>query len=223
MTMFASCDPEENDPINPDAPAFTEFSFTGIAGSAVIDPANRTVKATAQCGTNLASLTPEFKLSPEGTTAKVGSKPQTSGTTTVNCSEPVVYTLATPDGETAEWKVTVKLPDDCPPPAEEHTVYFDEISAHSAPNIQGNRTTHIEINLRGTGIDDIEKEDIIITPQGVLTGQLVWQSNFYDDENEYLLILYPNGVSATQNITVTFQKAGYTFIPASRQVPVSSN
>ena len=112
---FASCEPEEDNTIDPDAPAITEFSFFGQRGVAVIDPAKRTVKATAECGVNIASLTPEFTLSPEGATAKVDGKLQTSGTTAVNFSEPVKYILATADGETTvEWTVTINLPDDCP-------------------------------------------------------------------------------------------------------------
>lgn len=109
---FAACEPADEP--NPDAPAITAFSFAGQAGEAVIDPQKRTVKAAAVCGTNLAALTPTFELSPEGTTAKVNGNLQTSGTTANNYADAVVYTLTTPDGETAEWTVTVTLPDDCP-------------------------------------------------------------------------------------------------------------
>jgi hypothetical protein len=109
---FAACEPA-NEP-GADAPAITAFSFAGQAGEAVIDQQKRTVKAAAVCGTNLATLTPEFKLLPEGTTAKVNGNLQTSGTTANNYADAVVYTLTTPGGETAEWTVTVTLPDDCP-------------------------------------------------------------------------------------------------------------
>jgi hypothetical protein len=108
---FAACEPA-NEP-GADAPAITAFSFAGQAGEAVIDPQKRTVKAAAVCGTNLATLTPEFELLPEGTTAKVNGNLQTSGTTANNYADAVVYTLTTPGGETAEWTVTVTLPDDC--------------------------------------------------------------------------------------------------------------
>jgi hypothetical protein len=73
------------------------------------------VKAVAVCGTIITSLTPEFTLSPEGATAKVNGNLQTSGTTAVNFGEPATYLLATADGAiTAEWTVTVTLPDNCP-------------------------------------------------------------------------------------------------------------
>jgi hypothetical protein len=108
---FASCEPAND--LNPNAPVFTAFSVGGQA--AVIDAAKCTVKLTVACGTNIAALTPEFTLSPEGATATTNGKTQTSGTTAVNCAEPVTYTLITADGQTtAEWTVTVTLPDDCP-------------------------------------------------------------------------------------------------------------
>jgi hypothetical protein len=125
-TMFSGCEKKE-DPIDPDAPAFTEFSFTGQVGDAVIDAQKRTVKAVAECGKNIAALTPKFKLLPEGTTAKVDGKLQTSEETTVNFSEPVTYVLTSADGQiTAEWTVTITLPDDCPPVSNCENKIFSE-------------------------------------------------------------------------------------------------
>jgi hypothetical protein len=111
-TVFASCEPDDEP--GADAPAFVEFSFANRRGTSDIDAKKRTVKAVAECGTNIASLAPTFKLSPDGTTATVDDKPQESGKTAQNFTDAVVYTLATPDGETAEWTVTITLPDDCP-------------------------------------------------------------------------------------------------------------
>jgi hypothetical protein len=111
-TTFAACEPADEP--NAGAPAFAEFTFAGQRGTADIDAKKRTVKAVAECGTNIASLAPEFKLSPEGATAAVDGKAQESGKTANSYADAVVYTLATPDGATAEWTVTVTLPDDCP-------------------------------------------------------------------------------------------------------------
>jgi hypothetical protein len=111
-TMSSGCD-REPEP-SPGAPAFAEFSFANQRGASDIDAKKRTVKAVAECGANIVSLAPAFKLSPDGTTATVDGKPQESGKTAHNFTDAVVYTLATPDGETAEWTVTVTLPDDCP-------------------------------------------------------------------------------------------------------------
>jgi hypothetical protein len=108
----ASCEPAEEP--GPDAPAFAEFTFANQRGTSDIDAKKRTVKSVAECGTNIASLAPEFKLSPEGTTATVDGKAQESGKTAQNFTDAVVYSLTTPDGETAEWTVTITLPDDCP-------------------------------------------------------------------------------------------------------------
>ena len=115
-TALASCEPADEP--GADAPAFVEFSFANQRGTSDIDAKKRTVKAVAECGTNLASLAPEFKLSPEGTTATVDGKAQESGKTAKNFTDAVVYTLTTPDGTTAEWTVTITLPDDCEPSAQ---------------------------------------------------------------------------------------------------------
>ena len=102
---------------NPEAPVFTAFSFAGQSGTAVIDAANRTVKATAECGTDITALKPTFTLSPEGATAKIGTTAQTSGTSVVDFSTQATYVLATADGQaTANWTVTITLPENCPTP-----------------------------------------------------------------------------------------------------------
>jgi hypothetical protein len=137
MTAFASCEPADEPA--PGAPAFVEFSFASQRGTADIDAKKRTVKAVAECGTNLAALAPAFKLSPEGATATVDGKAQESGKTANNFADAVVYTLAAPDGTTAEWTVTITLPDDCPtpdvaynPPADYYIEYtLDKNEAHS--------------------------------------------------------------------------------------------
>jgi len=111
--MFSGCEPKEN-PIDPNAPAFIAFSFAGQRGTPNIDAEKRTVKAIAECGINLASLSPEFILSPEGTTAKIDGETQISGISAANFGKPIIYTLTNLDGETAEWTVTITHPSDCP-------------------------------------------------------------------------------------------------------------
>ena len=207
-TVFASCEKKPDNPDNPDNPTggetvvsdtfniyvFGKESWTPFAGKSGVSFSNS--------DNNVLSITDN------GTKVEFTGKQVGNSTITATLGDETKKALV---------KVRAAQGD------ETHTVYFDKIGSHSAPNIEGNRSTHIEINLRGTGIGDIEKEDIIITPQGVLTGRLVLQSNFYEDENEYLLTLYFDGVSRTETLTVKFQKAGYTFIPSSKQVQVNSN
>jgi hypothetical protein len=104
---FAACHKD-------DAPAISEFSFAGQRGVAVIDKDKHTVKAIAECGTSIAALSPDFKLSPAATTAMANGKAQISGTTVLDFSVPVVYLLTSPDGKTVEYTVSITLPDDCP-------------------------------------------------------------------------------------------------------------
>jgi len=90
-------------------PGFTSFTFDGIQGTATIDATHRTVKAVAAKKTDLAAIKPNFKLTPNGSTAKVNGVTQTAGTSVQNFTNPVTYTLETTEGETAEWTVTITL------------------------------------------------------------------------------------------------------------------
>jgi len=58
----------------------------------------------------------------------VPSATQTSGTSVVDFSEPVTYTLTSADGQTSEWEVTITLPDDCPPTSNCENRIFSEIA-----------------------------------------------------------------------------------------------
>jgi hypothetical protein len=94
-------------------------------------------------------------------------------------------------------------------------INFLDIGAYSGSNVAGGRTTHIEMNLSGSGIADLTRDDFIITPQGAVTGRLVLQ-----DAGGGTFGLYFDGVSKTQTVTVTIRKAGYTINPPSRQVEI---
>jgi hypothetical protein len=69
-----------------------------------------------------------------GATAKVNNAAQTSGTTAVNCTQPVTYTLATADGQTTvTWTVTVTLPDNCggtDPGGKKYITYNEPVTAY---------------------------------------------------------------------------------------------
>ncbi|MDR1792812.1 MAG: hypothetical protein LBR36_05160 [Bacteroidales bacterium] len=93
--------------------SFKSFTFDSIKGEAVIDAKKHTVTATAECGTNLADIVPDFALSIEGATATIGGVEQISGKTSVNFTQTVTYTLTSAEGESVEWKVSIKLSDDC--------------------------------------------------------------------------------------------------------------
>ena len=97
-------------------------------------------------------------------------------------------------------------------------INFVSATAHTASNVTpSGRTAFIEINLTGTGINDIERDDITITPQGAVTGRLVLQQT-----GNGIYQLYFDGVSRTQTVTVTIRKSGYTINPPSQQVQISA-
>jgi len=94
-----------------DLPLITAFSLPVGAASAgvngVIDHGAGTITVAAVYGTTVTSLIATFTLSTDAT-AKVGTSAQTSGTTTNNFTNPVVYTVLAADGvKSKDYTVTV--------------------------------------------------------------------------------------------------------------------
>ena len=86
---------------------FEFFSFTGMEGTANINPNAPTITAKASAATNLASIAPTFALS-NGAKATVNGQVQTSGVTAHNFTNPVTYTVVSEDAQnTKTWTVTI--------------------------------------------------------------------------------------------------------------------
>ncbi|MEN8251083.1 MAG: FISUMP domain-containing protein, partial [Bacteroidota bacterium] len=71
-----------------------------------IDKAAGTVLIEVAYGTEVTGLVPTFTLSPDAS-AKIGTDPQTSGVSTIDFTNPVIYTITATDGTTKDWEVTV--------------------------------------------------------------------------------------------------------------------
>jgi hypothetical protein len=93
---------------------------------------------------------------------------QTSGKTAHNFADAVVYTLTTPNGESAEWTVTITLPDDCPQ-VKKYITYNKPVTAY-----------YIEYN------------------GGPINGYLEAYENkeYAHTEDDVLYYIYPNGTEA---------------------------
>lgn len=85
------------------AKAITAFSLGGATGT--INQANLTIAVNLPFGTNLTNLIATFSTT--GTNVSVGSVTQTSGTTTNNFSNAVVYTVTAANGSKQNYTVTV--------------------------------------------------------------------------------------------------------------------
>jgi hypothetical protein len=82
----------------------------------------------------------------------------------------------------------------------------------------GVMTKFIELQLSGTGTDDLDRDDITITPgTAIVTRRFVLQDN--GDGN---FTLYFDNVPQSQVVTVTIDMEGYTINPPSRQVTIYS-
>jgi hypothetical protein len=85
------------------AKAITAFSLNGVAGT--IDEAAKTIALTMPASTDATSLVATFITT--GTSVKIGSTVQVSGTTANNFTNPVTYTVTAAVGTTAKYTVTV--------------------------------------------------------------------------------------------------------------------
>ncbi len=91
-------------------PEFLSFKFAGLTPN-VVGLVNKTAYAVSvevPYSTNVSALVPTFTTT-DGTTAKVGTTAQVSGTTANNFTNVVTYTL-TKGTTTQDWKVTVTKP-----------------------------------------------------------------------------------------------------------------
>jgi hypothetical protein len=127
---------------------------------------------------------------------------QTSGTTANNYADAVVYTLTTPGGETAEWTVTVKLPDDCPQ-VKKYITYNKPITAYYIEYVDNNglkniiayenkKYSEVQIATDGASIYHIYPDGTYIN--GEYPG--VWYRTddaFNDDPNSEDAVEYRNG------------------------------
>jgi uncharacterized repeat protein (TIGR02543 family) len=89
------------------AKALTAFSFTSPAATGTINESVETVAVTVPFGTNVTALVASFATT--GTSVKVGSATQVSGTTANNFTSPVTYTITAGDGSTQDYVVTVTI------------------------------------------------------------------------------------------------------------------
>jgi len=89
------------------AKALTGFSFTSPSVTGSINESAKTVAVTVPFGTNVTALVASFTIT--GTSAKVGSAVQASGTTANNFNSPVTYTITASDGSTQGYVVTVTV------------------------------------------------------------------------------------------------------------------
>ncbi|MDR2313712.1 MAG: hypothetical protein LBE02_04190 [Spirochaetaceae bacterium] len=92
------------------------------------------------------------------------------------------------------------------------TINFISVTADGD---SGKMTEFIELQLSGAGIDDLRRNDIIITP-GITIGS--WR--FFKSGGVLIYEFYFNSVQQTQELTVSIEKPGYTVTPPSRTVMI---
>ncbi len=86
------------------------FTVPGQIGPAVIDSFAGTIDINVSDDTDVTSLTPTFEVS-NGATLRFSNVVQTSGVSSQNFTNPVVYTVVNDDGSTQSWTVTINVVD----------------------------------------------------------------------------------------------------------------
>ena len=89
------------------AKAITAFSFVSPPAPGTIDENAKTIAVKVPYGTNVTALVATFTTT--GSSVKVGSTVQVSGTTPNNFTSPVIYTVTAADGSTVYYTVTVTV------------------------------------------------------------------------------------------------------------------
>jgi hypothetical protein len=87
------------------AKAITGYSLAGVAGT--VNETAKTILVTMPSATNVTALVATFTTT--GTSVKVGTVAQSSGTTPNNFTTPVAYTVTAGDSTTATYAVTVTV------------------------------------------------------------------------------------------------------------------
>ena len=82
------------------------FSVNGVQGTINENTTPKTIEVSLPTGTNLTALVATFTTT--GTSVKIGSTVQESGTTVNNFTDPVVYTVTGADASTQDYTVTVE-------------------------------------------------------------------------------------------------------------------
>jgi hypothetical protein len=85
--------------------AFTAYSLDGVLGT--INEVAKTIRVVMPSGTAVTSLIASFTTT--GSSVKVGSTTQVSGTTVNNFTSPVVYVVTAADASTVNYTVTVTV------------------------------------------------------------------------------------------------------------------
>ena len=89
------------------AKAITAFSFSSPFATGTIDEGAKTIAVKVPYGTNVTALVATFTTT--GSSVKVGSTVQVSGTTANDFRSPITYTVTAADGSTAIYTVTVTV------------------------------------------------------------------------------------------------------------------
>jgi len=105
MLLFVSCSSNNSTSAPSSAKAITAYSLAGVVGT--INETGKTIAVTMPFDTDVTALVATFTTT--GSSIKVGSTSQISGTTANNFTSPVIYTVKAADSSSTTYTVTVTV------------------------------------------------------------------------------------------------------------------
>ena len=188
------------------APEFLTYKFAGLMPNVVgtIDKIAHKVALTVPYETDLTALASTFTLT-DGTTAKVGTTNQVSGTTPNNFTNPVTYTL-TKGAAIQDWIVTVTKP---APTAGKDIVTFKFEGLNPVVTgiiVQGSKTVSLEVPA-STNVTALVPA-ITLSPNATVSPLSGAAQNFSSPVT--YMVTAQNGTTQAWTVTVTKVSAGQT-------------
>lgn len=135
---------------------FLSFAVANQIGTTIIDQAVRTVRVTVNNNANLASLVPNFQVSAQAA-ARIGTYPQSSGVTTLNYTQPIVYNVRAQNGNILNWTITVERAKPVITLLGNAIVNVPKTCSYTEPgfNAVDNLNNNINANVTTTGVVDV--------------------------------------------------------------------
>ena len=121
------------------------FSVPEQLGQTVINPASKSIVVAVDNGADIMTIVPTFELS-QGATAYVNSQQQISGSTEVDFTNVVPYSIVSQSGQSATWMVKVAYTTDL---LSETDILSFGFSGQTQPAVIDNQEHTINVNISG--------------------------------------------------------------------------
>ena len=206
LMVITGCSPGGWGPVS-SAKAITAYSLNGVVGT--INETGKTIAVTMPFGTDVTALVATFTTT--GSSVKVGSTLQISGTTANNFTSSVVYTVTAADATTQDYTVTVTVASGDYTSADIGTLKFVPAGSFQRDSTSTNIST-ISTAFRMSQYDITRAQFLAI--MGTDPSNATYSSGTSDpvqQVNWYQAIAFCNKLSIAEGLTPVYSVSGVTF------------